>query len=102
MPAYKIEILVPAYLDIDRIADYHLRMVGPQSAQKITDKLLDTIELLGDHPLIGSEHDDLELQKQGYRKLVCGDYICIYRIIGNTIYVYRIVHGATDYPKWFK
>lgn len=102
MPAYKIEILSPAYLDIDRIAEFHLRMVGPQSAQKITDKLLDTIGLLGEHPFAGAEHGDSVLQKQGYRKLICGEYICIYRVINDIVFIYRVVHGATDYPKWFE
>lgn len=76
--------------------------VGPKSASKITDKLLDSIEELGDYPMIGAEHPDSDLSKRGYRKLVCGEYICVYRIIDNTVYIYRVVHGATDYPKLFK
>ena len=29
MPKFKVEILTPALNDIDKIADYHLMMVGP-------------------------------------------------------------------------
>ena len=97
MPKAEVEILTPALNDIDRIADYHLLAVGPISAEKITDKLLDSIEKLGEFPLMGTEHSDHVLQEKGYRKLVCGEYICVYRLIDETIYVYRVVHGTTDY-----
>lgn len=102
MPDVRIQILTPALKDIEQIADYHLLAVGPKSAEKITDKLLDSIEKLGEYPLMGTEHTDPILQKEGYRKLICGEYICIYRLIADTIYIYRVVHGAADYPRWFK
>ena len=46
MQKFKVEILSLALMDIEKIADYHLQMVGPKSAQRITDKLLDSIEKL--------------------------------------------------------
>ena len=99
MPKCNIEILTPAVKDIERIAEYHLKMAGPVSAEKITDNLLEAIQTLEDQPFAGAEHPDLLLRKQNYRKLVCNNYICIYKVIEKTIYIYRIVHGATDYPK---
>ncbi len=102
MPKYRVEILALALNDIEQIADYHLMMVGPKSAEKITNKLLDSIQGLEEYPLIGSEHFDSVLQKQGYRKLICGEYICVYRIIDEIVYVYHVVHGATDYPNLFR
>ena len=81
MPKYKLEILTTAVNDIERIAKYHLRMVGPGSAEKITNKLLDTIQPLEEQPFIGTEHPDKLLSKQNFRKLNCGDYICISKVI---------------------
>ena len=101
MPKYKTGILNPAAKDIERIAEYHLRMVGPKSAEKITDKLLDTIQSLEEQPFAGSEHPDEILRKQNFRKLICGDYICIYKVIEKRVYIYRVVHGTTNYPKLF-
>ena len=101
MLKYKIRILTPAAKDIERIAEYHLHMVGSQSAEKITDKLLDTIQILEDQPLSGTEHPDQMLRKQNFRKLICGDYVCIYKVIEENVYIYRVVHGASDYPKLF-
>ena len=56
MPKCKVEILTPAWRDIDRISDFHLMKVGPQSAERITDQLLDTIDLLEEHPYMGPLH----------------------------------------------
>ena len=96
---YKVKILTPALSDINKIADYHLKMVGPLSAQKITDKILDTIETLEMNPYAGAEHPDVVLRKQGYRKIISGEYVCIYRKLEEVIYIYRVVHGSIDYPR---
>ncbi len=101
MPEYKVEILIPAAKDIEKIAEYHLMMTGPGLAEKITNKLLDTIQILEEQPYSGMEHPDNILQKQNYRKLISEDYICVYKVIAKRVYIYRVVHGATDYPKLF-
>ena len=102
MPKCQVQILTPAWRDIDRISDYHLTMVGPESAERITDKLLDTIAKLSEFPLMGAEHPDPVLARHHYRKILCGDYVCVYRMVEDTVYIYRVVHGATDYTKYFK
>lgn len=47
MGKYKVEILLAAWQDIDRISDVYLRLAGAASAKKITDALLDTLARLG-------------------------------------------------------
>lgn len=101
MPKCKVEILTPAWRDIDRISDFHLMKVGPQSAERITDQLLDTIDLLEEHPYMGPLHPDPVLAQNEYRKVICGNYICVYKVIDTTVYIYRIVDGRTDYPRLF-
>ncbi len=102
MAEYRVEILPAALRDLDRIADYYLKMVGATSAERITDKLLDTIAGLECFPYMGALHPDSVLSRMEYRKLLCGEYVCVYRVMEGTVYIYRIVHGATDYPKYFK
>ena len=51
MGKYKVEILLAAWQDIDRISDVYLRLAGAASAKKITDALLDTLARLGDFPI---------------------------------------------------
>lgn len=102
MPKMRIEFLQPAWQDMDRIADFHLREVGPVSAEKVMENMLDMIEILADHPYAGPPHPDPELARREYRKLVLTKtYLAVYRVIEDTVYIYRVVNGATDYPKLF-
>lgn len=102
MPKYKVEFLLAAWHDIDKISDFHLRMVGAASAEKITNKILDTLDRLADFPYMGAQHPDPVLAKYEYRKVLCGDYVCVYKVIDSYVYVYRIVNGKTDYPALLK
>ncbi|MDR2900986.1 MAG: type II toxin-antitoxin system RelE/ParE family toxin [Treponema sp.] len=101
-PKYHIEFTSSALRHIDKIAEYHLERVGPISAEKITDKLLDGFQILETFPYSGSEHPDEALAKQGYRKIVIGQYVGVYRIIEKIVYVYGIFHGAIQYQALFK
>jgi plasmid stabilization system protein ParE len=98
----KLELLAPAWVGHEMIADIHLNWVRAVSAQKITDKILDTPELLKTNPNMGIVCSEQLLKNDCYRKIVCGKYLCFYRVIGNTVYVYHIVDGRTAYPKYFE
>jgi toxin ParE1/3/4 len=102
MREYKLEILKPAWLELEEIAEYHMLMVGPSSAKRITDKILKNMERLIRFPLSGNDINDEELKLAGYRTLICDKYICIYRFFNDTIFIYHIVHGSRDYPGLFK
>lgn len=103
MPKCRVELLGAAWLDVDKISDFHLENVGAASAQRITDEIMDSVENLSEFPHMGPPHPDPELAVLGYRKLVLTKtYVAVYRIIGDVVYVYRIVNGATDYPKLLK
>ncbi|MCL2604046.1 MAG: type II toxin-antitoxin system RelE/ParE family toxin [Defluviitaleaceae bacterium] len=102
MVNYKIELLAPAWDDLDAIADYHMEEVGPESARKITNKILSELERLKIFPLSCPLVPYQELAEQGYRMLVCGRYVCIYKLHGNNVYVYHIVASTINYPAMFK
>ena len=44
MAEYKLELLAPAWKELDMIAELHMRLVGPVSTEKITNNILDTLE----------------------------------------------------------
>ena len=99
MPNLRIEFLRAAWLDLDYISEFHLREVGPVSAEAVMSKMLDMIDILSAHPYAGPLPPDPELAQPEYRKLVLTrTYIAVYRVIGDTVYIYRIVNGRTDYP----
>lgn len=96
----KIELLDTAWKELDEISDYYLLTVGPQSAKKITQRIFSAIERLEVFPLSGSYVPDIELKNQGYRMLICDEYLCIYKLIGDTVYIYHIAHGSMEYGKF--
>ena len=99
---YRVEILRPAWDDLERIADMHLSLVGPKSAQKLTDGILDSIDTLKISPYGYPTVPDEELAEIGYRMVIYKKYLCIYRVIDEVVYVYHIADGRTNYPQIIK
>jgi toxin ParE1/3/4 len=99
---YKLEILTPAQRELEEIALVHLGLVGPISARNITNKILGSLERLKLYPLSGALPHDSQIRDSSYRYVFSGKYVCIYRLIENTVFIYHIVHGATDYPRLLK
>ncbi|MBD5130899.1 MAG: type II toxin-antitoxin system RelE/ParE family toxin [Ruminococcaceae bacterium] len=97
-----LEIRPEAWDELNAISEKHLRLAGEISAQRITDKILDTLELLETSPLLGTECKEYPFNGTRYRRLICGNYICLYKAIDDMVYVYHIVDGRTDYPKLFE
>lgn len=100
MPNMRLEFLKAAWHDLNSIAEFYLNKVGAVSAEKIMNQIMDMIKILADHPYAGPLHPDFELAQREYRKLsLTKTYVAIYKAEGNTVYIYRIVNGVTDYPK---
>lgn len=96
---FDIKILLEARLQLRDIAAFHKLKVGPVSAEKITDRILDAIDKLADFPEMGAVPPSELLAKAGYRMLIVQEYLCFYHVEQQTIYVSHIVHGSTDYIK---
>lgn len=99
----KLVYLRPAQSDFEEIVKYHIIEAGVESARKIAATMEETINKLQVFPLMGQTHPDSILAANGYRKLVLTKtYVAIYKIIGDTVYIYRIVNGRTNYPRLLK
>lgn len=46
----------------------------------------------------------IEILESAQRELeaIAEQYLCVYRLIVDTVFVYHIVHGASNYPVLFK
>ena len=97
MKKYKIEFLPSAWREIDEISNYYLNKVGSKSATKIFYRILKAIERLEIFPLSCPLINDEVLSEEGYRVLICDDYICVYRLIDEVVYIYHIANGRTNY-----
>ena len=100
----KLVILEPAQRELEEIATTHLKLSGPNSARKITDLIYDTIGRLERFPLSGHPPRDRWLERAGYRYVIAGKYIAVYRFMEaeDIVYIYHIAHGARTYPSLFK
>ena len=98
----ELVILEPAQWELEEIAQLHLNLAGPNSARKITGLILDTLSRLEMFPLSGHVPQDRELRNGGYRLVIAGKYICVCRLIADTVFVCHIAHGASNYPTTFK
>ena len=98
---YKIEILPAAWEDLKKIEDYYLLQFDVESALKVTDHILNSIERQETFPDSGSLTPDEWLNKQGYRMIIWQRFVSIYRQIGENIFVYHIADTQTEYTKLF-
>lgn len=95
-------ILGPAQRELEEIAQLHTRLVGPDRARDITDQILDALSHLELFPLSGHIPQDRGSRNGGYRYAIAGEYLCVYRLIAEMVYVYHIAHGVSHYPTLFK
>ena len=98
---YKVEILPTAWEDLKKIEDYYLLQFGVESAMKVTDHILDSIERLKAFPDSGSQTPDQWLNQKGYRMVIWQRFASVYRQIGEIVYVYHIADTQTEYTKLF-
>lgn len=98
---YKVEILPSAWEDLKKIEDYYILQFDVQTALKVSDHILDTVERLEQFPDSGSVTPDNWLNKQGYRMVICKKHAVIYRVIHEIVYVYHIADTQTEYTKLF-
>lgn len=99
---YNLTILPSAQKELEEIARIHLALSGPRSARAVTEKLYAAMEQLQRFPLSGPAIRDDQLRGAGYRYVLAAQYLIFYRLLENTVVVYHIAHGSTDYPKLLK
>jgi plasmid stabilization system protein ParE len=100
MQHYSVELLPAAWLDLDEIFDYIL-LYNANAAVKTYNKIFERLRSLENHPLSYPKARDEQLRLQDYHVLICENYLCFFRVIGQKVFIYHIVHGARNYPVLF-
>lgn len=98
---YNVEILPSAWEDLKAIEDWYLSNFDVETAIKVSDYILDGIERLEEFPDSGSRTLDDWLNEQGYKMVISGKHVSIYKLIKDTVYVYHIADVQTEYTKLF-
>lgn len=97
-----VQILPSAWEDLKKIEDYYLVEFDVDTALKVSNHILDCIEKLETFPEIGVYTPDKWLNDRGYRMVIAGQHVAVFKRIESMIYVYHIADTRTDYPMLFK
>ena len=80
---------------------YHLiyRLKNPQAARHLMDNISDVYDKLEENPYQFPDCRDAFLKSKGYREAVASDmnYIVIFRIEDNDVYILGVFHGLENY-----
>lgn len=94
----KIHYSIESRRDLDGVWDYIVsELQNPSAAENVVGRIMDDIDRLAYHGLIGTPLSSVADVDGDYRFLVSGNYMAFYRANGNNIYIDRILYGRRDY-----
>ena len=95
---YKIVLSNDAIQDLADTKTYISReLKNPMAAKRIVSGIAKRIRILETYPEAGPSVAALTGEDTDIRLLSCDKHIAMYRIVGNTIHVARIVNARQDY-----
>ena len=100
METYDVRFLQEALDDLEEIIIY-IAQSSRTAALRMHDEIIEKANDLSMFPKRGRPVPDAKMSAAGYRMLLIRPYIAFYRIVGRNIYIYRVIHGATNYPVLF-
>ena len=93
----KIEWLSEASSEFRDYLLYYRNKVGTKYARAFSDKVLTAVGQLEQFPELGVLRQDTLLGKYGFRALFVEQYVCIYRIEEDTVYIYHFADARKNY-----
>lgn len=98
-----VELLPAAWEGLVKIKHSVTELFDLQTAERVTDAILDSLERLQEFPDSGSLTPDPWLNGLGYRMVISdGRNVSIYKRTGDIIYVYLIADTRTEYTRTFR
>jgi toxin ParE1/3/4 len=97
METYDVHFLQEALEDLEEIVLY-ISQDSRKSALNMHDKIIEKARDLSTFPKRGRLVPDKKLSSAGFRMLGVKPYIVFYRVIDKTVFIYRVLHGSTNYP----
>ena len=97
METYNVRFLQEALDDLEEIVLY-IAQDSCQAALQMHDKIIEKANELTLFPKRGRLVPDKKMAAAGYRMLEIKPYIAFYRVIVRNVFIYRVLHGATNYP----
>jgi len=97
METFDVHFLQEALDDLEEIVLY-IAQDSRQAALRMHDKIIEKANDLTVLPKRGRLVPDKKMAAAGYRMLGIKPYIAFYRIVDRNVFIYRVLHGATNYP----
>ena len=97
METYDVRFLQEALEDLEEIVLY-IAQDNRAAALRMHDRIIEKANDLTIFPKRGRLVPDKKMAAAGYRMLGIKPYIAFYRIIDRNVFIYRVLHGATNYP----
>ena len=69
------------------------------AAENTVNRIMDAVDQLEAHALIGTPLSSIADADSNYRFLVSGNYMVFYRANENEIYIDRVLYGRRDYMR---
>lgn len=92
----RVEWLSEARGEFRAFLQYYKTEVGTQYAERFGDKVLNSVEQLSEFPEMGVLKHDSVMGRYGFRALFIDQYVCVYKIEGETVYIYHwLTHERT-------
>ncbi len=93
----KVEWLYEAQCEFRDFLIYYKTQVGEPYARKFSDKILGQVQQLASFPEMGVLKKATLMGKYGFRALFIGQYVCVYKIEGDTVLVYHLADARRNY-----
>jgi len=97
METYDVQFLQEALDDLEEIILY-IAQDSRQAALRMHDIIIEKAKELSIFPKRGRLVPYAKMAESGYRMLGIKPYIMFYRVVESNVYIYRVLHGATNYP----
>lgn len=93
----KIEWLSEAKNEFRDYLLYYRNKVGVKYAQDFSEKILSSVAQLAQFPELGVLRQDTLMGKYGFRALFVAQYVCVYRIDEDTVFIYHFADARKNY-----
>ena len=97
MEIYDVRFLGEALDDLEEIVLY-IAQDSRTAALRMHDRIVDKANDLSVFPKRGRPVPDKKMSAAGYRMLGIKPYIAFYRVVDRNVFIYRVLHGAANYP----
>lgn len=93
----KVKWLYEARNEYRDILQFYKTEVGAKYAWAFAEEILSAAKQLSSFPESGVLREETIMGRYGFRALFIGHYVCIYKIQGETVYIYHLKDARQNY-----